>query len=45
VRLQADPGDLGARSNKVAFTLQDRDDPTLHVTEDARFLGPVPGTR
>ncbi|MBI5611933.1 MAG: cytochrome c oxidase accessory protein CcoG [Gammaproteobacteria bacterium] len=45
VRLQVDPGELSARSNKIAFTLQDRDDPTLTVTEDARFLGPAPGTR
>ena len=45
VRLQADPGDLSARSNRVAFTLQDRDNPRLTVTEDARFLGPAPGTR
>ncbi|OGI43465.1 MAG: cytochrome c oxidase accessory protein CcoG [Candidatus Muproteobacteria bacterium RBG_16_64_11] len=45
VRLQVDPGDLSARSSKIAFTLRDRDDPALTVTEDARFLGPAPGTR
>ena len=45
VRLQADPADLAARSNKVTFTLQERDDPKLTVKEDARFLGPAPGIR
>ncbi|OGI42543.1 MAG: cytochrome c oxidase accessory protein CcoG [Candidatus Muproteobacteria bacterium RBG_16_65_31] len=45
VRLQADPANLATRSNKVTFTLQERDNPKLTVTEDARFLGPTPGAR
>lgn len=45
VRLQADAGDLSVRSNKIAFTLQDRHNPKLTITEEARFLGPAPGTR
>ena len=40
VRLQADEGDLEARSSKVLFKLIANDDPELAVWEEARFLGP-----
>ena len=40
VRLQADEGDLEARSSKVVFELVADDDPALAVQEEARFLGP-----
>jgi len=40
VRLQADPYNLAAGSNDVAFTLAARGDESLSVTREARFVGP-----
>lgn len=45
VRLQVDPYDIRKRSSEVTFSLQSIDSPELTVTEPARFLGPVRGTR
>jgi polyferredoxin len=45
VRLQVDPYDIHKRSSEVTFSLQSIDNPELTVTEPARFLGPVRGTR
>jgi len=41
VRLQVDPVVLKTRSSKVTFRAEAVDDPSLVVTEEARFLGPV----
>jgi len=40
VRLQADPFELESASNEVFFTLTAREDASLTVTEEARFVGP-----
>ena len=42
VSLQVDPYDLKARSNTIVFSIEARDDPTLRVDTEARFLGPMP---
>jgi len=41
VRLQVDPFNLETASNEVYFTLTARDDASLTVTEEARFVGPA----
>jgi len=40
VRLQIDPYDLEAASNDIYFTLTARDDESLSVRQEARFVGP-----
>jgi cytochrome c oxidase accessory protein FixG len=40
VRLQAEEGNLAARSTEISFDLVADDDSALAVTEEARFLGP-----
>ena len=40
VRLQIDPFDLDSSSNDVYFTLTARDDDSLTVEKEARFVGP-----
>ncbi len=41
-RLRAEEGSLAEQSIEVVFELEAQDDPTLHVIEHARFLGPRP---
>jgi cytochrome c oxidase accessory protein FixG len=41
VRLAADPQKLPKRSMTITFQLTARDNPTLTITEEARFLGPI----
>jgi len=43
VSIEADPDKLTERSTPVFFKLQATDEPDLEATEEARFLGPVPG--
>ena len=43
VSIEADPDKLTERSTPVFFRLQATDEPDLEATEEARFLGPVPG--
>jgi polyferredoxin len=42
VRAVADPDKLHARSSKISFNLIASDSNNLYVTEEARFLGPIP---
>lgn len=42
VRVQVDPDQLTARSTRVDFHLSALDEAALSVTNDARFLGPIP---
>ncbi len=42
VRVQVDPYDLEKRSSELSFEIYAMDDETLKVSEDARFIGPVP---
>ena len=42
VRLRVAEDELGARSTPVYFTLSNVADPSIVVTEEARFLGPEP---
>ena len=44
-RVRADPYSLERASSTIIFTLQSVDDRSLRVEEEARFLGPVTGTR
>ncbi|HEW99023.1 MAG TPA: cytochrome c oxidase accessory protein CcoG [Beggiatoa sp.] len=41
VRLAADPQNLQKRSMTITFQLTALDNPTLTITEEARFLGPI----
>jgi len=41
VRLRASEDDLAGRSTPVQFSISATDDSTLHITEDAKFLGPI----
>jgi cytochrome c oxidase accessory protein FixG len=41
VRLAADPQKLPKRSMTITFQLTAQDNPTLTITEEARFLGPI----
>ncbi len=42
VSVQIDPYDLERTSSSISFILSSRDDPSLVVREDARFIGPAP---
>jgi len=42
VRVQADPEVLERRSSEIIFNLIATDADNLYVTEDARFIGPIP---
>lgn len=42
VRVRVDPDALDKRSTEVAFTLIARNTNDLYVTEQARFIGPIP---
>ncbi len=44
-RVRVDPYSLERASSTISFTLQSVDDESLRVEEEARFLGPVAGTR
>ena len=43
VRLRVDPYALRDASSEISFRLVAQESPELEVTQDARFLGPVPG--
>lgn len=43
VRVQIDPDSLTSRSTEVSFNLVATDDKNLHVEEEARLIGPIPG--
>ena len=40
VTVRVDPAQLQARSTRIRFTVSETENPHLHVTEEARFLGP-----
>jgi len=42
VRASVDPEKLNSRSSKISFNLIASDANNLYVTEEARFLGPIP---
>ena len=42
VRASVDPDKLHSRSSKISFNLIAQDSDKLYVTEEARFLGPIP---
>jgi len=44
-RVRVDPYSLERASSTISFTLQSVDEESLRVEEEARFLGPVAGTR
>ncbi|CAK0775584.1 Protein RdxB [Gammaproteobacteria bacterium] len=41
VTVRVDPAQLRVRSTRIRFTLSEIDSPHLHVTEEARFVGPL----
>ncbi|WJW75636.1 cytochrome c oxidase accessory protein CcoG [Thiohalobacter sp. IOR34] len=43
LRLRIDPINLKQPSNEISFTLQAVDDPSIHIEQRARFLGPAGG--
>jgi len=45
IRLQADPYDLPAQSNKIYFTLQSSDTTSIRLERESRFIGPSPRGR
>ncbi len=42
-RVRMDPADLKRSNNPLTFVLRSLDDPSLEVSEEARFIGPPPG--
>jgi len=41
-RLEADPEVLKSRSNEIRFIMTDVDNPALSISEEGRFIGPIP---